>query len=156
MIILIDKCKFNILDRINVVHLTSEQLKPITMKHLFVPYELALLAKEKGFPQHIGSGLAAYDKTEDGTEWLHTGGAYPVGLLVAPLYQQLIDWFREKHLIIITPLLYSEKHAYISPDPNFIFEFAISDHVNGNSSIAKNKDYYESFNKALTEAFKLI
>jgi hypothetical protein len=70
------------------------------MKHLFVPYELALLAKEKGFPQNVGSGLAAYDKTQDGTVWLHTGGAYPVGLLVAPLYQQLVDWFESKKILI--------------------------------------------------------
>lgn len=133
------------------------------MKHLFVPYDLALLAKEKGFNEPC---IARYDAEKGEILFItskittqmknYDGDIYAFNRYCAPLYQQLVDWFRAKHLIIITPLLYSRKHAYTSSDPNFIFEFAISDHVNGHSSIAKNKDYYESFNKALIEAFKLI
>lgn len=56
---------------------------------LFVSHETAKLAKEKGFPQGLGSGLGAYVETDNGLFLYHN--AYPIGSLVAPLYQQLID-----------------------------------------------------------------
>lgn len=68
------------------------------MKHLFVSYELAVLAKEKGFEQEC---LAHYNKQEELILSGHTQYAldkYNLGIQ-APIYQQLIDWFREKHKI---------------------------------------------------------
>lgn len=79
------------------------------MKHLFVPYSLALLAKEKGFNEQC---LAVYhtddksiapvvpDKPFTLSGWANSdesSGRY----LAAPLYQQLVDWFREDHLLYI-------------------------------------------------------
>lgn len=73
------------------------------MKHLFVPYEIALLAKEKGFDEPC---LAIYENKE-----LHTWRVADTLVqqkdlansdsIVAPLYQQLIDWFREKNIKLV-------------------------------------------------------
>jgi len=74
------------------------------MKHLFVPYKLALLAKEKGFDEDcVGYYLskselepviqANSNPNKDAPDWKNT--------ISAPLYQQLIDWLFEKHDINI-------------------------------------------------------
>src|ERR1700685_3650872 len=100
------------------------------MKHLFVPYELAKLAKEKGFdelciaywngeePYVLGREYSqpvkdcfkyrnTYLSLKDNDivipneeEWIDTPDTIRKkrGVIVsAPLYQQLVDWFREKH-----------------------------------------------------------
>lgn len=76
------------------------------MKHLFLPYELALIAKEKGFDEKC---LAYYvneskefrlnaDKVFSNTSYTGTRDF----LTTAPLYQQIIDFLNEigdkKHL----------------------------------------------------------
>lgn len=81
------------------------------MKHLFVPYEIAVKAKKYGFNEEC---IAAYQKTpkhlvkNEGEICLRThgnpfgnniGGIFNNSLkesTAAPIYQQLIDWFREK------------------------------------------------------------
>lgn len=116
------------------------------MKHLFVPYSLALLAKERGFPQYTGSCLGAWE-LKDGVEWFYTG-SHPVGLLAAPLYQQLVDWFREKH----------EIHIAICPNQlnkPVLYNYEAFNKISINDGYDLN-NYYEALNAALTEAFKLI
>ena len=78
------------------------------MKDLFVPYELALLAREKGFDEPC---LRFYQNSEDLSENLdnqdinHFTNARAIRnetySCLAPLYQQLIDWFFNNHKIII-------------------------------------------------------
>ena len=73
------------------------------MKDLFVPYDIALLAKEKGFKEECFRIYANYytDNTIALIEDPDKGELYPsynwVNKIAAPLYQQLVDWFREKH-----------------------------------------------------------
>ena len=70
------------------------------MKKEFVTYEIALNLRELGFDKPC---LATYHKD------LHT--IIPIfakftnqkHILKAPLWQQVIDWFREKHNILIYP-----------------------------------------------------
>lgn len=129
------------------------------MKNLFIPYKLAVIAKEKGFPNNIGSCLAAWEDTRNGC-WLHFG-SYPVGLLQAPLYQQIIDWFREKHNL----------HIYLSVDfyesgDNYLWQILIKDITDKTFYSKKSTGlygdnneyptYYKALEKAIEEAFKLI
>ena len=113
------------------------------MKNLFIPYKLAKAAHHKGFPNQTGSCLAAWEIT-DNAEWLHFG-AHPVGLLQAPLYGQIVDWFREKHDIEIR----------VDISAGFVFWVkAIS-----SGAILKRGEgytYYKTLDKAIEEAFKLI
>lgn len=71
------------------------------MKDLFVPYELAVKLRDKGFN-------VACLATIDQTDFIHIKGTkYPVrGAMCymeypAPLWQQVIDWLREEKKIII-------------------------------------------------------
>lgn len=78
------------------------------MKHLFVPYEIALMAEEKGFNEPC---LRVFDNGElmsfkDFRTIAFTSGEVQNenlsgGLVAAPIYQQLIDWFRIMHKIVI-------------------------------------------------------
>lgn len=67
------------------------------MKHLFVPYELALLAKEKGFYEEC---YAEYSAITNEPIWVMNGCKLNDTLLNAPLYQQLVDWFVKKDILI--------------------------------------------------------
>ncbi len=125
------------------------------MKNLFVPYNLALLAKEKGFNEPC---LGYYDVKNQKiypsegmiSNWFNTTNEN-VGFdwkFSAPLYQQLIDWFREKHSIWIEVqvVFYQGSIYYIAWVRN-------TKHLYDSSNIST---YYEALSKALEEAFKLI
>lgn len=127
------------------------------MKHLFVNYELALLAKEKGFNELCLTYYGISSKT-----------LFPIGARVyqnsvlysdpenstvtAPLYQQLVDWFRDKHKLHIG--IDTMAFGYVgyhnnTPDPKTWSKdkrYRTNDY----------KEYYQALIKALTEAFKLI
>jgi hypothetical protein len=69
------------------------------MNHLFVPYEIALKLKEKGFDEPCfgywyltNQWDITYPQTSFKT-W------YTKKEVLAPLYQQVTDWFRSKHNI---------------------------------------------------------
>ena len=70
------------------------------MKKQFVTYEIALKLKELGFDEKCS---AVY----------RTGRLYPIlgfekinslkqSVIAAPLWQQVIDWFREQHLLMLS------------------------------------------------------
>jgi len=79
------------------------------MKNLFIPYKLTVIAKEKGFNEPC---LCIWEKKNIYSVQMPS---YASGLLfksiinsevgnktyTAPLYQQIVDWFREKHKIKI-------------------------------------------------------
>lgn len=77
------------------------------MNHLFVPYELAVKLKNVGFYEPVIAGYDVDDKklisivNEEGilsgvkTESLLT-------VIAAPLYQQVVDWLWDKHMIFIS------------------------------------------------------
>lgn len=117
------------------------------MKDLFIPYELAVVALEKGFDHYC---LAAYKRSDrslkvmDGTE----SGHYSEWLS-APLYQQIIDWLREQHQIVVSV------NVVDNISGNFYGELTSI----GGRFFARETDYgsyYEALNKAIEEALKLI
>lgn len=83
------------------------------MKHLFVPYETAVMAKEKGFDEkclahYVGKKLniglessanylASFTKSE---------------ICAASLYQQLVDWLREKHQLHLEIIFHDSLQRY--------------------------------------------
>lgn len=120
-------------------------------KKLFVPYELAINLKEKGFPNSTGSCLAAWEDNPKG-RWLHFG-AHPIGLLQAPLYQQAVDWLRDKHKIIIV--------VDFTVDNDILdFNVKVSEPNTWNVQdifVAHNfKDYHKALEKGIAEGLKLI
>lgn len=131
------------------------------MKHLFVPYEIALMAKENGFDEiclffyyPITDNYSEYElffTTDDLSEDLLSCGSFAsnseTNRVCAPLYQQLIDWFREKHDFWISVEFGSE---YI---PLYVFGY----HGSPRRTVSSfGVNYYECLNYAIKEAFKLI
>lgn len=114
------------------------------MKHLFVPYELALLAKEKGFNEPCMKGIKDGEEfTTCGFNLTNNGNSHDYTL---PLYQQLVDWFREKHKIYIVIDLSILSHKYTVHGP-MGHELKINTHAGS---------YYEALNTAITKAFEVI
>ena len=120
-----------------------------------LPYNLASIAKTKGFDLPV---LAAYDRCEMLSS--HSRGVFnPLNYnsknggdyVSAPLYQEIVDWFREKYgLWIELQLDTNAKMIDIA-----IYDINASQeatHVSGISTL----NYYEALNKAIQEAFKLI
>lgn len=131
------------------------------MKHLFIPYELAVISKEKGFDEMC---LAYYNElgnnNENGpfgkpniSEITNIYGGYQTDLksklTAAPLSQQIIDWFREKHGIHIKIELEAGKSNYYWGEINYFSKKT-------GLSCKTHTDYYSALNAAITEAFKLI
>ena len=78
------------------------------MKHLFIPYELAILAKDKGFKENC---ISWYYKEEWNAKDAHIFNTFSGNdfnsrtdledVISCPLYQQIIDWFRDKGIIVV-------------------------------------------------------
>lgn len=126
------------------------------MEHLFVPLDIALLAKQHGFKDEcctyfLNGGLQRlggfgitndlFDDDDDDSR------------IAAPIYQQLIDWFIEKHNLHITL-----KHRPHNQQYGFVISGKWDDKIRG---IIIN-DFFsrltrkEALNKAIEETFKLI
>jgi hypothetical protein len=87
------------------------------IKSQFLDRELSLLAKEKGFDEPC---LGFYSLTLTDTLFLIQNGvgykksselSKPKDYVAAPLYQQIIDWLKEKHNMDIS--FYSERNLAI-------------------------------------------
>jgi hypothetical protein len=85
------------------------------MKQQFVPYEIAVMLKEKGFDEPCLGYYTQYTGTEvenhlsyvsnhiseNHNSNITTPPWYTGVDVTAPLWQQVIDWFREKHNLIM-------------------------------------------------------
>jgi len=155
------------------------------MKHLFVPYQLAKLAKEKGFcvytsknnhpiaPPENEHCLGWYEiRSEEADKydipnWKERDGKFhysgtPINNanlgsgVVAPLYQQLADWFREKHGLF---LCVEGKLGGLGYFCTIYPKTTEAKKLLPSCIETPNKypfDYYDILTKALEEAFKLI
>lgn len=103
------------------------------MRHLFVPYEIALQLKEKGFNEDC---FGCYYK--DKTFAYHPDSDVYVD---APLYQQVIDWFREKEIRIFeVPAKFKDSWLLANSDKGFMsLDEAIKEALNFKTM---NKDSY--------------
>lgn len=126
------------------------------MEKQFVPYEFALKLKEKGFCEntlgyYIDGDFTYFMESEGGGEWVN-----------APLYQQVIDWFREKYDIHIH---ISRTYCYVGDKPRTFDGWCVYiDNGIEDSDLECNSKfietfyptYYEALTKAIEEALKLI
>lgn len=122
------------------------------MKHLFVPYELALKLKEKGFNEECLSRFFGDKLTITTTFGCKNSDDVPEQFnfkCTAPLYQQVIDWFREKHNRQIEILWRGDVSAFCYKIGTFRY---------GSHSFSKKDydDYYECMTDAIEETLKLI
>ena len=113
------------------------------ISELFLPYNLALIAKEKGFDELC---FGYYYNNEPNK-------IYPLNPLekiqrsnngalssLAPLYQQVTDWFIKKNIHIFPMYFHNtKKYLYMVYDENKFSQTS-----------------YTTMNKAIEEAFKLI
>lgn len=127
------------------------------MENLFIPYKLAVIAKEKGFDEqcfgYFRKGeLQFFDKRNIVGS---NQDLYKSDYIKAPMYQQLVDWFREKHNLYLSPIISSldktEKRYFIS-----IMQINNNDVSRQLCFDQATYTYYEAINKAIENAFKLI
>lgn len=150
------------------------------MKHLFVPYEIALRLKELGFDEPC---LSAY-RNADGeqslmqlSKWTNSGEENTHdGYCAAPLYQQVVDWLRDEHKLALT-LTWAGRSgdgtftywgcqihhavnglkAHINKTHYYEYEVLDGRKVGGMMTYEfKNMTYYEALTKAIEEALKLL
>ena len=134
------------------------------MKHLFVPYPIALLASSEaaGFDEPCLGDYwtfgnknkraiiqhelitAAEDFSTINYDSVHRD---PYFECPAPLYQQMIDWFEETHHKYIYAFRYNGRWQWKIDAEHGCDEFSKGDGFNTK---------YEALNKALEEAFKII
>lgn len=125
------------------------------MNHLFIPAKLAKTAKQKGFNEPC---LTMIDANGDvclhllrkngwkNSKWQEGDSEW----YAAPMYQQIIDWFRDEKKILIHQMLgFHNKH--------YCFKIQRwADDGTGNLDTIQEDDYYKALNGAIKEAFKLI
>lgn len=121
------------------------------MEKLFVSYEIAKTLKEI---EYIDECLGFYYFDGSFKKWIleikDNSDGY-VTMIPAPLYQQVIDWFREKHKIYIDIQLQGNtiKQSYF---PTVIIRL----NPNNTMCFQREDTYYEALDKAINEAIKLI
>lgn len=123
------------------------------MNKLFTEYKLALVVNELGF---TSSCLATIDQTE----YLHINGTKnsPRGSMMydaipCPLYQQVTDWLRDDHGIIIVVM------PFLLEDNTITYEYTNYtdkeqdeiDHGDG-----PYEDYYDALKSAIKSALSCI
>lgn len=126
------------------------------MKKQFVTYPIALALKELGFDERclghfdIQSKVLYVGDTEMNVSVLSEI------LLPAPLWQQVIDWFREEHstIIIINP--YHDLDA-VSEVDQILWDFTLWDKEwNDVSDYTYYHSYEEAREAAILEAIKIV
>lgn len=133
------------------------------MNHLFVPYELAVKLKEKGFDEYcfahyevnnnviikraiLKSSAQIYYNQNN----INPNNQYGDRFCTAPLYQQAVDWLREKHNIHIEIVTGGHPKKYYVFVPKMVGGWI----YDGNNQ--KEFDYYDGLVAGINEALKLI
>ena len=124
------------------------------MEHLFIPYELALKLKEKGFDEPCFTKYLDENK-KLAHNYLYYLDHNAIGQINAPLYQQVIDWFRDKHKISIMVVPNWEHHKKMDGWDCFVDSLKLDmdspTFFNGIS-----EDYYSGLDWSIKEALKVI
>lgn len=119
------------------------------MQHLFVPYELALELKSKGFNEPCLSVYSNKGKLSPLVNFGVQNSNVP-SYCTAPIYQQVIDWFMEKHNLYITiiPIWNNIGYSYGYQIRNIIDNSFLEFMAYANPN--------KTLNKGIEEALKLI
>lgn len=128
------------------------------MKELFLPYELAVIAKEKGFRELCFAlvtekNVIQFLDTSDFEELDFDNRVTSINdtpCVPAPLYQQIVDWFRVEKLISVEVSWNAHTRIWQGVVQD------IRNPINTYDDYGAGKEYYHAFNTAITEAFKLI
>lgn len=129
------------------------------MNNIFVPYEIAIQLKEKGFKQ---SGCFAEYVQWDGSrpwlniyqDWSPEDSEQHTKECEAPTYQQVINWLDEKGIVI-------EIQVDRTAEPKYCFEVFKYEHF-GNWKKHTPQEWFlyrtrtEATNVAINEALKLL
>jgi len=138
------------------------------MKHLFIPYKLALQLKEKGFDEPCFTWFLNKKLEEDSAKFFFFTHSYrshkgyksvpAEEFISAPLYQQVVEWFYNKHRIFV------EADGYIIDsgeyDGCYGFKATIRVAENYKEKILFTQGEFptreKAWNKAIEETLKLI
>ena len=106
------------------------------MEHLFIPKNLEVIAIQKGFAEPTLKRNTTFHYPN--TNYVFADGGI--------LYQQIVDWFREKYDIQIN---------IIRQNNSSLYEINISKDIQEKYPKC-HYSYYEAYNEAIKQAFKLI
>lgn len=126
------------------------------MKHLFIPYELAVKLKKLGFDEDCFGGFDAYKELRFDYVGMVKNSHFnmpPRNHVAAPLYQQVVDWLRDKHEIIVDPIpVLSKGHDKAGKFTAIIIVKLILQTID----VGYYDEYYEALNAAIEKAIQLI
>lgn len=135
------------------------------MGKLFLSDELSIIAKQKGFNEPVISWFETGNKvvfsaSEEGIEINRTG------FLARPLYQQILDWFRDIHNLdvkVVRMWRYSSNVDEVRVKETFFRATVHNFTLDRDSALLfmdngrkPFTDYYKALDIAIEEAFKLI
>lgn len=107
--------------------------------HLFLPYELSVIAKEKGFNEKCLTYYGLDTKLRSEYGWF-VNNAMSGKQATAPLYQQIVDWFRETHNIQIIVEKNYKTNKFVA---------FVCDEISANWE--EHDEFYGALNKAIQE-----
>ena len=139
------------------------------MQELFLPYELAVIAKQKGFDYPCICLYQFYNDTYKLIAIDQHWGNYLSGMCkdygdnindeeyLAPMYQQMVMWLFKEHGIWITLEYYNHSEPTDKLPIGFMFYIEEYGHcISGKKENGLFKTYQEAMNKAIEESFKYI
>lgn len=130
------------------------------MKHLFVPYYIAKLLHDKGFDiKCLGyikpdGEVRLFEIMPLDQVGLESNPNYEDGIL-APLYQEVIDWFRENHSVYLNVITYTKR---FSDDFNFKgrYHWSVVDEKETINIGGELTVYYEALHEVIEQAINHI
>ena len=142
----------------------SREYIPKDLQPLFVPYEIAWKLQHYNSKEEEvrnrglfnGECIAFWNHYQE-VHFNHTYDQCAIHLK-APMYSQVIDWFREKHKIYISISLdsYSEPYKLVPCIQIMDETLTYVNKQNYYGHFDNKIGYYEALNKAIEEALKLI
>lgn len=128
------------------------------MKELFVPYELVVKFKEKGFDEPC---LAIWNKESYGDINLVIVKNYKIEYdyqWYAPIYQQVIDWFREQHNLVLDVFQQFDEVNFKYTGKWQVDISELKNYKDPHIIVVEDvyDDYYDAWNKAIAECLKII
>lgn len=124
------------------------------MNKQFVNYKIALALKELGFEEEC---LGKFVNNSGMVHTLHYGtsgsNVQSESITLAPLYQQVIDWFREKHNICIEILSFDTETILYDPIVRQLINGEWSDEYPEYDS---QDNYYTARELAIQKAIEIL
>lgn len=122
------------------------------MKHLFVPFEIALKLKGLRFKEEsLYCYVIADEAVSSSPSWINYNKSK--SLCSRPLYQQVVDWLREEHKMHLRVDIQDVKLQW------FCYEILVEkegDYTNELEFDMNFKSYYEALETGITKALDLI